>query len=156
MDMTSFESSAENVVERIRPQIEDAKRRLGRLDGQIAGFIREHPPPACWARSRWATSWRASREAGAETMIAVEAAPDMLGAGTLEEILDIEGRLRRNPYGMVAGALAVGFVLGGGLFTRLTARIAAPACASVWRRLGRCFNSSCSRQRGKRRKRKGE
>lgn len=57
-------------------------------------------------------------------MIAVEAAPDTLGAGTLEEILDIEGRLRRNPYGMVAGALAVGFVLGGGLFTRLTARIA--------------------------------
>jgi hypothetical protein len=38
--------------------------------------------------------------------------------------LDIEGRLQRNPYGMVAGALAVGFVLGGGLFTRLTAAIA--------------------------------
>ena len=55
-------------------------------------------------------------------MIAVEAAPDTFG--TLQEILDIEGRLRRNPYGMVAGALAVGFVLGGGLFTRLTARIA--------------------------------
>ena len=43
MDTTSFESSAEDVVERIRPQIEDAKRRLGRLDGQITGFIREHP-----------------------------------------------------------------------------------------------------------------
>ena len=52
-------------------------------------------------------------------MIAVETAPETLG-----EILDIEGRLQRNPYGMVAGALAVGFVLGGGLFTRLTARIA--------------------------------
>jgi hypothetical protein len=38
--------------------------------------------------------------------------------------LDIEGRLQRNPYGMLAGALAVGFVLGGGLFTRLTAKIA--------------------------------
>jgi len=60
-----------------------------------------------------------SREAGAETVIAVETAPDTLG-----EILDIEGRLQRNPYGMLAGALAVGFVLGGGLFTRLTARIA--------------------------------
>ena len=45
-------------------------------------------------------------------------------SGTLREVLDIEGRLRRNPYGMVAGALAVGFVMGGGLFTRLTARIA--------------------------------
>ena len=52
-------------------------------------------------------------------MIAVDDTP-----GTLGEILDIEGRLQRNPYGMVAGALAVGFVLGGGLFTRLTARIA--------------------------------
>ena len=57
-------------------------------------------------------------------MIAVDAAPDTQGAGTLQEILDIEGRLQRNPYGMVAGAVAVGFVLGGGLFTRLTARIA--------------------------------
>ena len=52
-------------------------------------------------------------------MIPVEAAPETLG-----ELLDIEGRLRRNPYGMMAGALAVGFVMGGGLFTRLTARIA--------------------------------
>jgi hypothetical protein len=43
---------------------------------------------------------------------------------TLREVLDIEGRLQRNPYGMVAGALAIGFVMGGGLFTRLTARIA--------------------------------
>ena len=47
-----------------------------------------------------------------------------LDDGTLGEILDIEGRLQRNPYGMVAGAVAVGFVLGGGLFTRLTASIA--------------------------------
>ena len=45
-------------------------------------------------------------------------------SGTLREVLDIEGRLRRNPYGMIAGALALGFVMGGGLFTRLTARIA--------------------------------
>ena len=43
MDTTSFESSAEDVIDRVRPQIEDAKRRLGRLDGQITGFIREHP-----------------------------------------------------------------------------------------------------------------
>ena len=55
-------------------------------------------------------------------MIAIEMTP-----GTVGEILDIEGRLQRNPYGMVAGAIAVGFVLGGGLFTRLTAGIAAAA-----------------------------
>ena len=45
-------------------------------------------------------------------------------SGALREVLDIEGRVQRNPYGMVAGALAVGFDMGGGLFTRLTARIA--------------------------------
>jgi hypothetical protein len=39
------------------------------------------------------------------------------------ELTDLEDRLARNPYGMVAGAVAVGFVLGGGLFTRLTARV---------------------------------
>ena len=52
-------------------------------------------------------------------MLAFERTPDTLG-----EALDIDGRLQRNPYGMVAGAVAVGSVLGGGLFTRLTARIA--------------------------------
>ncbi len=41
----------------------------------------------------------------------------------LSETVDIEGWLQRNPYGMVAGALGFGFVLGGGLFTRLTAHI---------------------------------
>jgi hypothetical protein len=43
--------------------------------------------------------------------------------GVLRRTLDIEGRLRRNPYGMVAGALGIGFVLGGGLYTRLAARL---------------------------------
>ncbi|WP_224367181.1 hypothetical protein [Hyalangium versicolor] len=37
--------------------------------------------------------------------------------------LDIKGRVDRNPYGMVAAALGVGYVLGGGLFTPLTGRI---------------------------------
>jgi hypothetical protein len=41
----------------------------------------------------------------------------------LHETFDIQGRLRRNPYAMVAGAVGIGFVLGGGLFTRLAARI---------------------------------
>jgi hypothetical protein len=43
--------------------------------------------------------------------------------GVLRKTLDIEGRLQRNPYGMVAGALGIGFVLGGGLFTRFSAKI---------------------------------
>jgi hypothetical protein len=37
--------------------------------------------------------------------------------------LDINGRVRRNPYGSVAAALGIGYVLGGGIFTPLTARI---------------------------------
>jgi hypothetical protein len=43
--------------------------------------------------------------------------------GLIRETFDIQGRLRRNPYGMVAGAVGIGFVLGGGLFTRLTAKL---------------------------------
>jgi hypothetical protein len=35
------------------------------------------------------------------------------------KILDIEGRLRRKPYATVAEAVGMGFVFGGGLFTRL-------------------------------------
>ena len=45
----------------------------------------------------------------------------------VKDIVDIEGRVERNPYGMVAGALGVGFILGGGLFTRLTGKIVGAA-----------------------------
>lgn len=41
----------------------------------------------------------------------------------LKRAADIDGRVQRNPYGTVAAALGIGFVLGGGLFTPLTARI---------------------------------
>jgi len=37
----------------------------------------------------------------------------------------IDGPLQGKPYGMVACALGVGFVLGGGLFTKLSRRLAA-------------------------------
>lgn len=43
--------------------------------------------------------------------------------GALCKALDLQSRLKRNPYGMVAGALGIGFVLGGGLFTRLSAKV---------------------------------
>jgi hypothetical protein len=39
------------------------------------------------------------------------------------ESLDIKERVKQNPYGMMAGALGLGFVLGGGLFTRISATI---------------------------------
>jgi hypothetical protein len=38
------------------------------------------------------------------------------------EFLDIKGRVDRHPYGMVALAAGIGYVLGGGLFTPMTAR----------------------------------
>lgn len=41
----------------------------------------------------------------------------------LSATLDIKGRVERNPYGTMAAAVGVGYVLGGGLFTPLTARI---------------------------------
>jgi hypothetical protein len=41
----------------------------------------------------------------------------------LGQSLDLRGRVERNPYGMMAAALGVGYILGGGLFTPLTARI---------------------------------
>jgi hypothetical protein len=41
----------------------------------------------------------------------------------LKERFDVDGRVRRNPYGMMAAALGVGYVLGGGFFSPLTARI---------------------------------
>jgi hypothetical protein len=41
----------------------------------------------------------------------------------LGQTLDIKGRVDRNPYGMIAAALGVGYVLGGCLFTPLTGRI---------------------------------
>jgi hypothetical protein len=58
----------------------------------------------------------------------------------VRDALDIHGRTERHPYGMVAGALGVGFVLGGGLSTRLTDRLAGIALrvglAAAWPRLG--------------------
>lgn len=39
------------------------------------------------------------------------------------ESLDIPGRVRRNPYGTILAAAGAGYVLGGGLFSPLTARI---------------------------------
>lgn len=37
--------------------------------------------------------------------------------------LDVKGRIDRHPYGTLAAAVGVGYVLGGGFFTPLTARI---------------------------------
>ena len=44
------------------------------------------------------------------------------GQGLMEAV-NLQGRVEKNPYGMVAAALGVGYLLGGGLFTRTTARL---------------------------------
>ena len=41
----------------------------------------------------------------------------------IRDALDIPGRVDRHPYGTVAAALGIGYVLGGGLFSPLTAGI---------------------------------
>lgn len=45
----------------------------------------------------------------------------------VRDIVDIRGRVERHPYGMVAGAMGAGFILGGGLFSRMTEKIAGTA-----------------------------
>ena len=41
----------------------------------------------------------------------------------LRKTLDLTARMERHPYAMLAAAAAVGYVLGGGLFTSATARL---------------------------------
>jgi hypothetical protein len=41
----------------------------------------------------------------------------------LRETVDLSGRVDRHPYGTLAAAVGIGYLLGGGLFTPLTGRI---------------------------------
>jgi len=41
----------------------------------------------------------------------------------LRGTLDLDGRVRRNPYGTMAAGLGIGYLLGGGLFSPLTGRV---------------------------------
>ncbi len=72
---------------------EDASKTIGERVGRVSDTAHE-----AWDRTRDAMS-------------------------DLKRAADIDGRVERNPYGTVAAALGIGFVLGGGLFTPLTARI---------------------------------
>ena len=60
---------------------------------------------------------RASRSAEQAWSYTREAIAD------LREVVDVKGSVDRHPYGTLLAALGVGYVLGGGLFTRLTARL---------------------------------
>ena len=41
----------------------------------------------------------------------------------VREAIDLQGRVDRHPFGTLAAAAGIGYLLGGGLFTRLTARL---------------------------------
>jgi len=44
MEMTQeIEDRAREIGERVRPQIEEAKRRLSEMSGQVTGYIKENP-----------------------------------------------------------------------------------------------------------------
>jgi len=41
----------------------------------------------------------------------------------LHDAIDLKGRVKRRPYGSLAAAVGIGYVLGGGIFTPLTSKI---------------------------------
>jgi hypothetical protein len=53
------------------------------------------------------------------------ACKDALGSQLqdLGKTLDLNGRVQRNPFGMLAAAAGVGYLLGGGLFSPLTGKL---------------------------------
>jgi hypothetical protein len=43
MDTTTFKDSVNDLSDRVRPKIEEAKQKLNRVNGRITGFIQDHP-----------------------------------------------------------------------------------------------------------------
>jgi hypothetical protein len=43
MDTTTFKASVDDLGDRVRPKIEEAKQQLGRMNGRITSFIQDHP-----------------------------------------------------------------------------------------------------------------
>ena len=68
-----------------------------------------HRHEASWVNDSAHKAWDRTRGAVAE----------------LKRAAAIEERVNRNPYGSIAAALGIGYVLGGGIFTPLTSRIVA-------------------------------
>jgi ElaB/YqjD/DUF883 family membrane-anchored ribosome-binding protein len=76
-----------------KTRADEAGRTLGQRVDQVSGSAQQ-----AWSRTR-------------------DTVTDLRGA------VDLEGRVNRNPYGTIAAAVGIGYVLGGGLFSPLTARI---------------------------------
>lgn len=43
MDTATIKKSVDDLGQRVRPKIEQAKEELGRTNGQATGFIKDHP-----------------------------------------------------------------------------------------------------------------
>lgn len=43
MDTTTFKESIDDLSDRARPKIEEAKQQIGRVNGRITSFIADHP-----------------------------------------------------------------------------------------------------------------
>jgi hypothetical protein len=43
MDTMSFKESVNDLGDRVRPKIEEAKQKLSRVNGRITSFIQDHP-----------------------------------------------------------------------------------------------------------------
>ena len=43
MDSTHFKASIDDLSDRVRPKLEEAKQQIGRLNGKITSFIQDHP-----------------------------------------------------------------------------------------------------------------
>jgi len=43
MDTATIKKSVDDLGQRVRPKIEQAKEKLGHLNGRATGFIKDHP-----------------------------------------------------------------------------------------------------------------
>ena len=43
MESTNFKASIDNLSDRVRPKLEEAKQQIGRMNGKITCFIQDHP-----------------------------------------------------------------------------------------------------------------
>ena len=43
MNTTSFKASVDELSDRVRPKIEEAKQKIGRINGKMTSFIQDHP-----------------------------------------------------------------------------------------------------------------
>ena len=43
MDTTRIKEGVDDLGEKVRPKIEEAKQKLGRINGRVTSFIQNHP-----------------------------------------------------------------------------------------------------------------